>query len=186
MVKCNRGDPGFNEICKVIGIKDAVKAADFVENFPRLPFGKYKGILTSPLAKADFEPDILLVYCINSQLRTLLFAVKNQTGKMLDSSFDPIDSCVYSVIPPLLEGNYRITLPDPGEYERALTSENDIIFSVPKQRINELFTGIEELLTRGMTNDSFRMTMKDDFSRPEFYNTLFSLWGLETGEIWDK
>ncbi len=185
-VKCGRGDPGFDEICKVIGIKDPEKAADFVDNFPKLPYGKYCGILTAPLDKADFEPDILLLYCSNAQLRTMLLAIKTQTGTMLDSSFDPIDSCVYSVIPPILEGNYRITLPDPGEYERALTGENEIIFSVPKQRMSEFFAGVDVLLNRGMTNDSFKMEMKEDFARPPFYNTLFSLWGLDTGEDWDK
>jgi len=186
VVKCNRGDPGFDDICKKIGIKDPEKAAEFMENFPRLPLCKYKGILTAPLAQADFEPDVILIYCLSGQLRSLLMAVKSQTGKMLESSFDPIDSCVHSVIPPILEGNYRITLPDPGEYERALTGENEIIFSVPKQRISELMTGIKELLARGMTYDSFKMVMKEDFPRPKFYNTLFSLWGLETGEVWDK
>ncbi len=185
-IKCDRGDPGFDEVCKYIGIKDPVKAADFVEAFDRLPYGRYKGVLTAPLDKADFEPDVILIYCSNAQLRLLLMAVKNQTGTLLDSSFDALDSCVYSVIPPILKGTYRITLPDPGEYERALTDENDIIFSVPKQRFDELFAGAEHQRSRGMTLDSFQMVMKDDFPRPPFYNTLYSIWGLDTGDTWDK
>ena len=135
--------------------------------------------------KADFEPDIMLIYSRNNQLRFILMAVLSQTGEMLDSSFTPLDSCVYSVIPPFLEGKYRITLPDPGEYERAMTDENDIIFTVPYQRMDEFFAGLDVYAGRSMSINTFKPIMKPDFERPPFYNRLFEMWGLQTGEDWD-
>lgn len=185
MVSCEPGSKAFNEIADVMGIEDADKAQAFVESFPKLPYQKYKGILVAPLDRADFQPDVTLIYCKNDQLRVILMAVNSQTGTMLESSFTPLDSCVYSVVPPILEGCYRVTLPDPGEYERALTAEDDIIFSVPKQKEAEFYAGIDFQLLRG-GRDSFYPMMKENFSRPPFYNRLFQAWGLDTGEDWDK
>ena len=186
-VKCReRGDPGFDIICKTIGIADPAAAEEFVGAFETLPFGKYDGILTAPLSKADFPADVWLIYCNNGQLRTILRAVKTQTGKLLKSEFDALDSCLYSVIPPIKTGEYRITLPDPGEYERALTDENMIIFSVPAARFDEFLAGAKCLVEARMANNSLHMEMKEDFARPPFYNELFSLWGLDQGQDWHR
>lgn len=186
MVECKRGTPAFQTISSTMGISDPDKADDFVDAFPKLPYGKYCGILTAPLDKADYEPDILLIYCGNSQLRVLLMGIVSKTGKMLDSSFTPLDSCVYSVVPPFQNGDYRITIPDPGEYERALTDKNDIILTVPHQRMEEFFSGVGEKDARGVSWRSFYPSMKEDFSRPPFYNRLFAEWGLDTGKDWEK
>ncbi len=186
MVECERGTPAFDEISKFMGIPDKEKADDFVEAFPKLPYNKYAGTLVAPLDTADFEPDVILIYCSNSQLRFMLMGVTAQTGGMLDTSLTPLDSCVYSVIPPFLEGKYRVTLPDPGEFERALTDENEIIFTIPYQKIDEFFSGMQHMSSRGMTVNTFQPMMKEDFARPPFYNTLFEFWGLDTGELWDR
>lgn len=186
MVEFEKGTEAFDLISSTMGVDDPEKADDFVARFPRLPYQKYDGVLIAPLQKAEFAPDILLTYCRNSQMRVILMGLMTQTGAMLDSSFTPLDSCVYSVVPPFLEGKYRITLPDPGEYERALTGEDEIIFTVPYQKWDEFCAGMQALRTNGNTLDSFYPMMKEDFSRPPFYNRLFTLWGLDTGEDWDK
>ena len=179
-VRCEvPGDPGFELICKAVGIRDAAQAEEFVRGFMKLPLNKYDGILTAPLSRADFEPDLWLIYCDNGQMRTILRAVKSQTGGLLKSEFDALDSCLYSVIPPIITGEYRITLPDPGEYERALTDVNDIIFSVPAARFSEFLAGAEYLTKRKMGNGALRMEMKGDFRRPPFYEEIFKAWGLD-------
>jgi uncharacterized protein (DUF169 family) len=184
-IKCEeKSDPGFEIICRTIGIADPAAAERFVSGFMKLPLNKYEGILLAPLDKADFEPDIWLIYCDNGQLRTILRAVKTQTGALLKSEFDALDSCLYSVIPPILNGDYRITLPDPGEYERALTDENTVIFSVPAVRYTEFRAGAALLNSMRMGNKSLHMEMKADFARPQFYNDLYEAWGLEKGEVW--
>ena len=156
-----------------------------MEGFPSLPAGEYRGILVSPLDKADFRPDVTMIYCKNDQLRLLLMAVDSQTHKLLESSFSPVDSCTYAVIPAILKGEYRITFPDPGEYERALTPEDDVIFSVPRQREEEFYKGVEAQAAHG-DRSTFFMSMKEDFGRPRMYDILFETWGLMTGDPWEK
>lgn len=184
MVDKELGKEGFRAMNRMRG-RDENASEAFVESFPYLPHGEYKGVLVAPLNKCDFQPDVTMVYCKNDQMRLFLMAVNSQTHGMVDSSFSPVDSCTYAVIPPILEGNYRITFPDPGEYERALTPDDDIIFSVPMQREEEFYKGVETQLRSGDRN-SFYMTMKEDFARPPIYNPIFETWGLDTGENWDK
>jgi uncharacterized protein (DUF169 family) len=113
-----------------------------VKILPRFEQGKYLGILSAPLKTANFEPDLVLVYSNTAQLRSLLMAVKFKEGSLVNSQFDPIDSCVYSIIPVLQSGQYRITLPDPGESHRALAGDDEIIFSIPKDKIETLISGL--------------------------------------------
>ncbi len=178
------GKEGFRAIARAYGTSSESGEA-FVEGFPALAPGEYRGILIAPLTKADFQPDVTMLYCKNDQLRVILMAVDTQTHALLHSSFSPVDSCTYAVIPAILNGEYRITLPDPGEYERALTPEDDIIFTVPRQREEEFYKGVEAQAAHG-DRSTFYMTMKEDFGRPKMYDILYETWGLPTGEKWDK
>lgn len=147
--------------------------------FPCLDYGKYIGIVSAPLKTASFEPDLVLIYSNTAQLRSILSVVKFQEKSLVKSEFDPIDSCIYSVVPVLLNGQYRITLPDPGDYERAMAGEDEIIFSVPKNKIVELVTGLRQMDERKQGYMYHTMVMRPDFPRPEFYIKLFEKWGLD-------
>ena len=152
---------------------------DRFEDFPSLPYGRYAGTVVGPLAGANFEPDVVLVYCEPAQLRRLLMGAKGSGGGRVRSEFDPIDSCAYAVVPVLETGEYRITVPDPGEYARAAAGDDEMIFSIPGDRLAGLVAALQrgEEMTRGMPwND---IEMRPDFPRPDFYDRIFHKWGLE-------
>jgi uncharacterized protein (DUF169 family) len=163
-------------------IENPKAAKKHAENFPRLEHGKYIGILSAPLRTANFDPDLILIYSNTAQLRSMLMAVKYKQGSLVTSLFDPIDSCIYSTVPTLLTGQYRITLPDPGEYERAMAGEDEIIFSVPMYKIPELISGLNHFEERKMGYTHLTMDMRPDFPRPPFYKKLYELWGLDVEE----
>jgi len=79
-----------------------------------------------------------------------------------------------------------VAIPDPGEYARALTGENEITLTIPSTRIPEVIEGLKIQQAMGMTNDTFNMEMEADFARPSFYNRVFKSWGLDEGRLWDK
>jgi uncharacterized protein (DUF169 family) len=146
---------------------------------PRLEYRKYAGIVSAPLKSANFKPDLALVYSNTAQLRSLLMAVKHMENSLVNSQFDPIDSCVYSIIPVLQTGQYRITLPDPGESHRALAGEDEIIFSIPANKLKTVLSGLEHLenIQQGYTD--CHIEMRPDFPQPAFYQRLFKAWGLD-------
>jgi uncharacterized protein (DUF169 family) len=148
-------------------------------SFACLEYGKYIGIVSAPLRTANFEPDLVLIYSNTAQLRSILSVVKNIEKSLVTSEFDPIDSCIYSVVPVLLNGQYRITLPDPGDYERAMAGEDEIIFSVPRDKMEGLVSGLRQMEERKSGYTHHNMEMRPDFPRPEFYKRLFRMWGLD-------
>ncbi len=149
-----------------------------VGKMPRTERGRYIGIVSAPLKTATFEPDVILIYANNAQLRFMLLALSHKEGSQVNTPLNPIASCAYSVIPSLA-GEYRVTLPDPGEYDRALAAEDEIIFSVPKNKIEALVAQLKVYAEREFGYvDSF-MEMKPDFPRPEFYEKLFKSCGLD-------
>ena len=178
-VECSEGSESFEVVCKMLGIGDISLAREFFSKFPRLPLGQYAGILLAPLCSASFSPDTVLIYTNNARLRSLVWAVKQQTGKLVETQLDAIDSCVYALVPPFLSGEYRVTLPDVGEYERAMAEEDEIIFSVLGARMDELLNGLRSFYDRGSGYAHHSRSMLIDFPRPEFYGKLFKLWGLE-------
>lgn len=174
--------PPFDEktVSPMIYIVENMEAArKMLKTFPRFEEGKYIGILTAPLKTASFKPDLVLIYSNTAQLRSLLLAIKYKKGNLVKSEFDPIDSCVYSVVPAIKSGEYRITLPDPGEYERAMAGEDEIILSVPPPKIDELMAGLRFFEEMKMGYRHFSMQMTPDFPQPPFYQDLFQMWGLD-------
>jgi uncharacterized protein (DUF169 family) len=143
-------------------------------------YGKYIGILTAPLRTAAFEPDVIIIYCDTNQLRIILLSLKIEDKPLVKSNFFPF-SCSNSVVPVMLNSQYWINLPDPGEYVRALNIAGEMMFSVPKDRLEGLLTD----LTRYEKNESGfareSVIMRPDFPQPELYKRVFESWGMEHG-----
>ena len=59
-----------------------------------------------------------------------------------------------------------------------------MIFSAAK--LEELMSGLQVLSAMGFGYRQLQMEMQLDFPRPEFYNNLFKMWGLDEGEIWKR
>ncbi|NLV29893.1 MAG: DUF169 domain-containing protein [Acidobacteria bacterium] len=137
--------------------------------------GKYIGVLSAPLKSASFVPDLVVAYMNNAQLRALLLSMKVEEVPEVRGHFFP-PSCGYSVVDPIKTGKSWVVLPDPGEYQRALTAEDEIIFSVPRDRMPGLVAGLE---AGGMFSyKGHNMVMLPDFEQPQFYKDLFKSWGL--------
>ena len=149
-------------------------------SFPRFEFGKYIGMLTGPLSSVTFEPDMVLVYSNTAQLRDMVGVAKNLEKTTVKSEFDPIDSCAYSIVPVITHNDYRITLPDPGERARAFAEDDEIIFSVPKEKLPGLVEGVKRAAeAKKKPNDWSHLSIWPDFPRPDFYVALFRKWGLD-------
>jgi uncharacterized protein (DUF169 family) len=140
--------------------------------------GKYIGILTAPLKTATYIPDIVLIYSNTSQLRSLLLSMKPEERNIINSYFFP-PSCAYAVVNPILTGQYWIVLPDPGEYERALGDEGEMMFSVPASKMDGLISNLKQNEGRLGFYTTSNMIMMPDFPQPEHYRRAFKQWGLD-------
>ena len=97
----------------------------------------------------------------------------------MTSQFDPINSCVYAVAQVMSTGQYLVNVPCAGEQQRAMPGEDELIFSMPGDKMEDLVSelGQSEKMKAGYTYSGFEM--RPDFPRPEFYKELFRIWGLD-------
>ena len=160
-------------------IADKEAAAKHAKEMTRLPVGEYPGMVIGPLKTANFEPDLTMIYCNTAQLRHLLLALRYLNGTQVTSTLDPIGSCVHSVVPSLLSGECEVTIPDPGDFERAGAQEDEMVLTVPTSRLKELMDGMYHFEESGMGFRRFRLSMHPDFKQPPFYEEYFRTWGLD-------
>ncbi len=151
---------------------------------PCFPVGKYAGMVLGPLSKANYLPELVMIYCNPKQLRHLLFSLMHINGRRVTSTLDSIDSCIHSIVPSLLNEEYAVTVPDPGDYERGMADEDEMILTVPAVKMKELMDGLYHFEECNMGYRVFnRRTLHPDFQQPPFYQEYFKKWGLyESGE----
>ena len=181
-------DEDMDYMGRMLFFSDAEKGVEFLRSgYPRLESERQPvGFTLAPLEKTDFVPDVISVYCRPAQVRSILMAVRYETGEQLRLSLDSVDSCVHSTIPVLNGQDFNLTVPDPGEYERALTDEDELIFTLRGERLSSVVKNLKQLSSAGFGYRELAMGMQYDTPRPEFYNTMFEKWGLKTGSQWDK
>jgi uncharacterized protein (DUF169 family) len=160
-------------------IADKEAAAKHGRDMTRLPVGEYPGMAIGPLKDADFEPDLVMIYCNPAQLRHLLLCLRYLHGTTVTSTLDPIGSCVHSVVPSFLNGDCKVTVPDPGDYERAGAGDEEMVLTVPMSRLQELMEGVYPFEEIVMPFRKFRLSMHPDFKQPPFYEEYFRQWGLD-------
>ncbi len=153
-----------------------------IKNIPVLEYRKYIGIVSAPLKTANFVPDMVLIYSKTAQIRTMLYALSFKGEGLINSTIYPVASCAFSVVP-ALSGQYYITLPDPGECGRALAGDDEIIFSVPVEKVEGLVAELKTIDSRkmGFKDNSF-LEMRSDFPRPDFYKRLYRECGLDADD----
>ena len=162
------------------GLVDKPDDAEFQRfvNFPTFERDKYIGIVSAPLRTANFEPDVIMIYSNTSQLRNMLMPSHfiSEEAKVNSHFFPP--ACSYQIVPVMTDGRLMVTLPDPGDYTRALAGEDEIILSVPGDKIEELVEGIRQMEEGDFGYARVIMYMQHDFPQPPMYQTLFKRWGL--------
>jgi len=147
-------------------------------SFPTFERDKYVGIVSAPLRTANFEPDVVIIYSNTAQLRNMLTPSHfiNKEAKVNSHFFPP--ACAYQIVPVMADGQLMVTLPDPGDYHRALAGEDEIILSVPKDKMEALVAGIKQFEEGEFGYARASMYMLHDFPQPPMYQTLFKRWGL--------
>lgn len=168
-------------------MKDKDRSVKYLrEEYPMLEGKPPIGFSIAPLRSCTFVPDLVCIYCNPAQIRSLLMATKFETSELLKVALDPVDSCVHSTIPVLNGQDYNITFPDPGEYERGLTDENEVMFTLRGAVLPTLAASVSMFDKIKFGYQGLQMEMDMNFPRPEFYNKMFEKWGLATGEEWKK
>ncbi len=154
------------------------------EGYDCFPYGKYAGIVTAPLKNASFIPDVVIIWSNNAQLRALIMSMDRKESSQINSRYLP-PSCSYSVVNPIQDGKYWVVLPDPGELERGVGTEDEMMFAVPAAKMETMITSLRKGEKGYFSYRHHHPFIRPDFPRPDFYRQSFKSWGLDADDTLD-
>lgn len=119
--------------------------SNLAKHFPRLEHGKYIGVASATLKKADFEPDLVIIYCDSAQLRSLLTGLKYNEGELVTTTLEPASACVQATVPVLRSGRCQVAVPCGGDRRWALAQDDEMIFTVSEGKLADLVLGLRHI-----------------------------------------
>ena len=149
--------------------------------FPRLPTGKYVGVVSAPLTDAGFEPDVVLVYCNPAQMTLMLLAWAYRTGLDMETKLGGHSACVYSVVFPMLKRQCYISTPCGGDRWRAMAGDDEMIFSIPAGDIGRMLEGLRYMEETGRKMP-FGLSMQPEYPLEDSYLKIAKQLGMNQVE----
>lgn len=153
-------------------------AADLAKNFPRLAFGQCIGVLSAPLKKADFLPDMVIIYCDSAQLRSLLAGLKYKQGELVTSTMEPASACVQAIVPTLKSNRCQVAVPCGGDRRWALAQDDEMIFTIPGDKLADVMSGLRHIDAEGSVFP-IKFGAKIEYPLSESYFRVSELIGME-------
>jgi len=113
------------------------------ESVPRLPEGRYVGVVTAPLGRAAFVPDSVIVYGNSAQVMRLGQGYLWKRGGTLKSEFRGRIDCADLAIAPVISGEPQMIVPCTGDRIFGQVQDHEVAFSFPFSLIDEILEGME-------------------------------------------
>ena len=159
-------------------VKTLQAGRNYAHEFPRLEHSKYIGIVSAPLVVTDFEPDLVIIYCNVEQLSLLLLGREYKDGYNLKCSLSSHAACVYSVVPVMQSGNCQVAVPCRGDRYGAMAKDFEMIFAVPKEKLEDLLLGLRYVEKHGSSQLPRGYQMQPESLLPEVYEKIGKMMGM--------
>lgn len=124
------------------GKKEA--AAKTAQSLSRLDYGKFKYLLLSPLHKATFEPDLIVIYGNAAQVARLIQGTLRKRGGILTSSTVGGIACSAVIARTIRDDECQYVIAGAGDRYFALTQDDELVFTIPRSKIELTLNGLEE------------------------------------------
>lgn len=97
----------------------------------KVPYQSYQYVLSAPLHRTAFEPDVVVVYGNAAQIMRLTVAALWKEGGRLTSSFSGRIDCADEILVPLRTQKPEVILPCNGDRVFAQTQDHEMAFAFP-------------------------------------------------------
>jgi uncharacterized protein (DUF169 family) len=166
---------GYNRF--PITAKTLEAGSKWARGMPRLEIGKNIGIVFGPLETADFEPDLLITYCDGNQITHLLRAVNCIDGNDIISQLSGHAGCVYATVPVIKTRKYHICSLCRGDRGHAMAQDDEMIFTAPKEKLNDLMEGLKYLADHNL-GLPIKLTLQPEYQFTEPYEKIARMLGV--------
>ena len=114
-----------------------------MEQMTCLPLRHYGTLLLAPIHRARFEPDSIVIYGNSAQVMRLVQGAVFKEGGSLSSASAGGQGCAQYLSYPLISKECRYILPGNGDRIFGLAGDDQMVFVMPKEKINQTLEGLE-------------------------------------------
>ena len=151
---------------------DKEQAADLVNSLSRLEYGLYDRVLTAPLEKAEFEPQVILVYGNPAQIWILVASyLFNQHISTLDATLSLGAGCVTYIAKVLNTDMPQFGLVGIGErFHNA--QDHECVMAIPMSKIDAFMEGLAYVNKSGFIKYPVLGFLRYDTEHPKGYRQM--------------
>lgn len=169
--------PHFDQghCCAGMYTKDAAAGAKTEAAAPCFNFGEYFAMVSGPLGRIDFTPDVVLVFGNPAQVMRLVTGALWESGGYIHSRFSGRTDCADEVIETMHTGKPQVILPCYGDRIFGQTQDHEMAFSMPWAFAQTLVDGLEGT-HKGGVRYPIPQFMKYTGTFPPSYEELRQYW----------
>ena len=130
--------------CEINFHQDEDGARSEVTSMSRLSNGEFGAISLAPLTKGLFEPDVVVIYGNPAQVMRMSQAWSHRRGQRAAGLFGGKVECSEYLIAPFRTQEPRVSIPGMGDRIFSMTQDDEMVFSLPGQGLQELVQGMSE------------------------------------------
>jgi uncharacterized protein (DUF169 family) len=110
----------------------------------KLAKDEYDALVLAPLARADFQPDTVVIYGNPAQVMRLTQAYTCAAGERVAGNFGGKIECSEYLIAPFKLNAPRISIPGMGDRVFSMTQDDELVFSLPGGSLAQVVKGLAE------------------------------------------
>jgi len=134
----------------VVWTKNRADGQKYENSIPRLPLGKYEGLVMAPLVYNPFDPDIVLIYANPAQMMLLINSLQFEDYEVMEFYCVGESSCSDAIARCYLTGKPSLTIPCYGERRYGHAQDDELVMAVPAGLMDKALKGMEALYRRGI------------------------------------
>jgi len=151
-------------------VKDLETSKDYSKFMATLQSKKKyssKGIIIAPLDSGIIEkPDVILIYGNPAQIVLLVQSWAYMEARVVESWAGTGASCIQEVVVPMLENKARYVLPGRGERKHGMAGDDEMVFSLPAGKLEDLLTGLRETSEKGSPYPTLQSLFFEPITNP--------------------
>lgn len=147
---------------------------------PKKPTADTVGLLLAPLHLCSFEPDVVVCYGNAAQITRFVQGALYHHGGYIESRFAGRGACGGEIIVPIFSDNCNVIIPGGGERVFAVTDDNELAFSIPKSKFQDVIDGLTATHKGGVARIPTPVaSISAEPKFPPYYSDLAEYCGLK-------
>lgn len=142
---------------------------------PHFRHGEYDRLVCAPLAKAQFDLDVVVIYGNSAQVMRLVTGALYQGGGVMPSQTAGRVDCADLIIGAMKSGQCQYVLPCYGDRIFGGTTDEEMAFSLPKAKMMQLVEGLDGT-HKGGVRYPIPTYLRFTGEFPESYRKLEDFW----------